>query len=373
VLLVDSGNQGPDPEKTDLILQTMARLGYDAVGVGSADIAEGEEFVAAARRAAVPLLNEAVDGRSAPPAWLRFEVGGLTVGVVVTGWVVDPWDREYRRALLGGLREARAAARLVVLLSQLSYTAEVGVAHDPQFAGLADVLVGSASSSYMAAPQQLGHTLYLPGVRKGRAVGALLVGERNGELVFQHQLYTLTEDVAEDADIAALVDAFFARREAEVLARTAPPGANAPTAPLPALFTAEQAAAIRARGYLTAAECGQCHAQELEQWRGTRHARALEPLVQPQRVVAECLACHSEAGRRGQTVDAARVEEFGVECASCHGAGLAHAATATADSIVRDPSATLCRRCHDTEHSPRFDDALYRPGVRHQPAPAEGE
>ena len=374
VLLVDSGNQGTDPEKTELILQLMARLGYDAVGCGPSDITGGEAFVAAARQQALPLLNEPVAARSAPPAWRLFERGGLAVGVVVSGWVANAWDDDYRRGLLTVLREARAASRAVVLLSQLSYTAETSLARDPAFAGLADLIVGSASSSYLNGPQQLGATLFVPGVRKGRAVGTILVTERDGQLQLAHNVHPLSEDIAEDEEVARLVDGFFARRQAELPARVDVPSApNGEGLPLPATFTVEGTAAIRARGYLTAIECGRCHPRELEQWRSTRHARSLEPLVRAERLVEECLICHSEAGRRGQSIDAAQAERYGVDCASCHGGGLRHAAAATAASIVRHPSVLLCRRCHDPEHSPRFEDPLYRPRVRHQPPAAERE
>jgi predicted CxxxxCH...CXXCH cytochrome family protein len=129
--------------------------------------------------------------------------------------------------------------------------------------------------------------------------------------------------------------------------------ADAP--PLPEQFSEQEAKTIRARGYLTAPECGRCHQEQLEQWQTTRHAVALKTLVDQHRAVRECLVCHSEANRRGLPYDPKGADGQGVDCAACHGAGLQHASTqGERDTIVARPSETVCRRCHTAERDAHF-------------------
>ncbi len=228
-------------------------------------------------------------------------------------------------------------------------------------------MVGSAASSYLPAPEQHGTSLLVPGVRKGRAVGTISVLDDGGRLSFCSEIRVLSLDLPEDPQVARLVDEFYAARQAQLLA-TEPALAGPANAepPLPDLFTPKEAAVIRARGLLVAGECGRCHEKQLAQWQRTPHANAVEVLEAAGRLVPECLACHSEAARRGQLFDRDGADRFGVDCAACHGAGLYHASTSGGpDSIVARPSRLLCVRCHDEEHSGNFEYRVYLRQVRH--------
>ncbi len=90
--------------------------------------------------------------------------------------------------------------------------------------------------------------------------------------------------------------------------------------------TLAQSTPVKRLIYVPAEECGKCHRPQYVSWKVAKHALAMEALVTQNRVVPECLVCHSYRFRRdGVLADASNAAAVGVECASCHGVGLLHA------------------------------------------------
>jgi len=368
VLLLDTGNVAVDQYQEAAIGGVMRRLGYDAVGVGPLDLPEGAHFAETLRlQELLPLSVPAGRPPLAPPGWQAIERGGLKVGVVTAGFTDDPTAPAYRQALRAVLQEARQQTQAVVLMSHLGRPADEALLGDGGLETLVDLVIGGQDTWFTEAPQHVGQTLLVSGTRKGRQIGLLRTSLAGGRAVFEPQVLELRLTLAQDPETQAAVEAYFAQR-AELLLQEAQTAASRPdpgTPALPEVYSAEEAAAIRARGYLTAPECGRCHTAQQEQWATTRHAQALQTLVDRSRLAPECLQCHDEARRRGLPYQPAGADQYAVDCATCHGSGLLHAADPAANKPVRLPSEALCVVCHQKEHSQDFTYETYLPKVTH--------
>jgi predicted CXXCH cytochrome family protein len=99
---------------------------------------------------------------------------------------------------------------------------------------------------------------------------------------------------------------------------------------------------------LDAELCGGCHNNPhhptIEDWRGSKHAEALETLHSRPFARDECVVCHSADARLAQNeVPTLRsVAQFPITCATCHNL---HEATPYG-SQLRKPLSELCVQCH---------------------------
>jgi len=344
-----------DSSLAAVIYRAMVAMGYDAAGIGILEAGLGPDVHKLADEAKLPLVGRIGPGvGEAQPGHLVRPVGALKVGVVSAAWVPAPDEEAYRTALRKELEAARAESDFVVLLSQLGETKDQEILSSPGFENLADVLVGGSVVWPQDQPVFLGRTLVLPGTTKGREVGVLEVELTDRQTRYHHQLVSLEPDLPADPTVDRMVDEYYLAHQE--LPQTIPMAAAADEPPLPEVFTPEEARATRARGHLTAPECGKCHERELKQWQGTPHAQAFRTLVKAGRTVGDCLVCHSEAARRSVPYDPAGADQWGVDCAACHGAGLYHTSTnGERDTIVARPGEAVCRRCHTEERDAGFE------------------
>ena len=365
VTLVDSGNAASSRELLDAIYQSMARMGYDAVGTGIMETALGEIAAESAKSAGIPLLGSVgLEGGHATPGTVVTTCGAHSVAVVSIGWTPDPADASFVAAVREQLAAARGQADFVVLLSQLGREDDIALLASEGLEGLADVAVGGKLTWLGGTPEWVGSTLLLPAGQKGRDLGVLEVKLAENGVRYYHQLIHLAPELPEDEEIVKLVDEYYTARLVRPMGALIGTTANQP--PLPPIFAEDEARVIRGRGYLTAPECGRCHEDEHEQWQGTQHARALATLIDANRTVRECLSCHSEANRRGMPYNPEGADAHGVDCSACHGAGLFHASTGGAqDTIVRSPGEMVCRRCHTPARDLGFSMDVRLPGVTH--------
>jgi peroxiredoxin len=124
--------------------------------------------------------------------------------------------------------------------------------------------------------------------------------------------------------------------------------------------------------------CRGCHPAEYLQWRATRHAAAINPLIQDNRAGdGECTPCHTTgsglAGGFGDVLATASMTN--VQCEVCHGPGADHIVApqrfkrTTVYGLTRECAACdverLCIACHDAENDPDFDLATALPLVSH--------
>ena len=338
-----------------VIYRAMVSMGYDAAGLGLMEAGLGPQASTLAEEAKLPLVGQVrPDGQGGQPGRLTRQVAGVRVGIVSATWVPDPAGEAYRAALRRELEAARGESDFVVLLSGLGWQKDGELLATPDFQDLADVVVGGPFTWPSGQPTFIGRTLLLPGTSKGKDLGVLEVELSPERIRYRHTTVPLDLSLPETPAVRTMVDEYYRAHQEHVQPITAALATDAPL--LPDVFTADEAKLIRARGHLTAPECGRCHEKQLKQWQGTQHAQAIQTLAKAARVVRECLVCHSEASRRGLPYDPAGADQWGVDCAACHGAGLYHASTkGERDTIVAKPSESVCRRCHTEERDASFD------------------
>lgn len=124
--------------------------------------------------------------------------------------------------------------------------------------------------------------------------------------------------------------------------------------------------------YVGAAKCGECHTKAYTKWKDSKHAHAMDSLVNNQKPPGqqfnpECVSCHSTGQRFvGGFVSLAKTPQFaGNQCENCHGPGGKHAADKNnkdfqqAMKLNRATVARTCYECHDKDNSPKFEFENY--------------
>lgn len=120
-----------------------------------------------------------------------------------------------------------------------------------------------------------------------------------------------------------------------------------------------------APGYVGAARCGACHAPALAWWKEHAHGRAYATLERRNKQFSlSCVGCHVTGFN--QPGGATAVHNSGltdVGCESCHGPGGMHVEDADVDAdknVTREVAESVCKQCHNPEHSDRFDYDAYK-------------
>lgn len=114
--------------------------------------------------------------------------------------------------------------------------------------------------------------------------------------------------------------------------------------------------------------CKNCHKKEYDQFKTTAHSHAFDILLQKKRdFVPACVKCHSIGFgyESGYQISTRQKHLQQVGCESCHGAGYNHVRNPSAENIALKVSKSRCMQCHDTENSPYFQYAAFKPLVDH--------
>lgn len=126
-----------------------------------------------------------------------------------------------------------------------------------------------------------------------------------------------------------------------------------------------------ALGYAGSGACQECHRTAYEVWAASKHAHAVESMVERRgEQDPDCLKCHAlgwyseppSGERQGYKADDPKGKLANVGCESCHGPALRHTKSPYTVKPVRD---VTCQKCHDVENSPDFDRAKYWPKILH--------
>ncbi len=111
--------------------------------------------------------------------------------------------------------------------------------------------------------------------------------------------------------------------------------------------------------------CAKCHRAQTEFWRNTKHGHAWQTMLDAKvEYDLECITCHTVAfNLPGGFARPDRVAGFeDVQCENCHGPGSNHVQNILSETTMVDqPSAMQCERCHTREHSPAFKRTTYVP------------
>jgi len=106
--------------------------------------------------------------------------------------------------------------------------------------------------------------------------------------------------------------------------------------------------------------CKDCHADIVESWSKTPHAKAFETLAEQgkeKQTNPGCVKCHVVGfDADGGFIDMALTPELkGVQCECCHGPGARHAETEDPEKIVAKPGEAVCRVCHTVGQDKNFN------------------
>ena len=118
--------------------------------------------------------------------------------------------------------------------------------------------------------------------------------------------------------------------------------------------------------YIGALTCQGCHLQEYRLWQKTKHAKAMQVLINKQRHKnADCVACHSVGFGKGGYISAALTPHLAnVQCENCHGARKEHVLSA-GKKKGQASSQQHCVRCHHPPHTAKFSLAHYWQKIKH--------
>lgn len=112
--------------------------------------------------------------------------------------------------------------------------------------------------------------------------------------------------------------------------------------------------------YLGYTSCKTCHADIVEGWKTTAHARAFEDLKTQGAEKQQnpgCFRCHVVAyNEDGGYIDMELTPELkDVQCEACHGMGRKHTETGSAEDIMVKADEGVCRKCHTEGQDKNFD------------------
>jgi 2',3'-cyclic-nucleotide 2'-phosphodiesterase (5'-nucleotidase family) len=157
-------------------------------------------------------------------------------------------------------------------------------------------------------------------------------------------LVRLTTDVEENEEMTKLLEGYYAQLRA----------LNADKGDPEKCAQKDAKAAV----YVGTEQCVECHEEEYEFWKKTKHANAWETLEsQNKHFDLTCIGCHTigyqKPGGFCRIKEVAGREDVG--CENCHGPGSIHAKDQDASSItLKAPESTCASECHVPEHSDAF-------------------
>jgi hypothetical protein len=227
---------------------------------------------------------------------------------------------------------------VVVLITRLD------PAGNEKLAGLlgdaVDVILGASSparSRDYRDPIPPGRVI--PAIGQGKALTVIDVYEgENGKPRIEARFEPVSPDLLEDSHVREIIDRYYT---------------EAAPASRPESHDEEYQLEWALRGWVDPATCGACHESAYAAWQASAHARAIPTLREKNRLVDECLRCHSEEFRRNGAFDPEHVVVGdGVGCTTCHGPGLAHTASGGKAPIQRGPDESGCMACHTAEQQP---------------------
>lgn len=115
-------------------------------------------------------------------------------------------------------------------------------------------------------------------------------------------------------------------------------------------------------GYVGMQECAECHEEAVAFWQKTNHQKAWETLeAVGKQFDYDCIDCHVTGWNQPGGANLAVNEHLrDVQCEVCHGPGSRHIAEeGDTDHIQLTPPETLCKKCHNKEHSDTFEYKAY--------------
>lgn len=405
--------------QADAMARATALMKYDAVVLGLRDAWAGAEFFGGLP---VPLLDTGSTGQSFTKTSLVVNAGGVPVGLFAVG--DEPDAGEIIRSRAQGLKAQ--GVRLTVLLAYRSFEKAKALLPVAREVGVALVLAGRAddpethdsaelgdSQPPLLTVKARGEALLRVDLFPGGETGAPFLkiagqAERRKEI---DALQGRIDQLRKDAIALSPLDPMARLKTDKLLALEArksqlaaapppkfPPGSNvltysfipvspklAPDASLKAVIEGYDTQ-VATRNFAYAKEhpkecprprdgeasysgdatCIDCHEEAVAFWKTTPHAKAFDSLVKRgKQYDTACIGCHVVGYQQpGGTCDIAQTAgREAVQCESCHGPGSTHVEAGSKGGIALQVPEKTCRKCHDPENSPHFNDTTYRPQI----------
>jgi len=347
---VDVGGLADDAGKARVILEAMKLMGYQATGIGAADLRLKDKFFELARQSGVPVIASLGDYRDRHPEVLDRLI--LTVGRRKVGFAAVPkpsGGRIRATPLIAVLKDLRRRCDLVVVLSQLGTPDDRRLVALPGMRGLADVLIGNSQAVKIAGTEEDEGVTLVSNKGKGCCLHVVEVRFRwLRRPAYKCLRFVIQPQLPKDPAVEKLVREHSKSVQDEFLR-----------------FSSQSMPARAAWGWVDSQACGRCHPAQYKQWADSRHAHAVATLARAHRLAPECLPCHSETYRQIKMWQPSGNEREGVECVTCHGNGDAHMKTPQRWNIDRGEGSRVCVNCHTTAHSPSFQYDVYREMIQH--------
>ena len=114
-------------------------------------------------------------------------------------------------------------------------------------------------------------------------------------------------------------------------------------------------------------KCFKCHSKATKVWKASDHAKALSTLEHELHDKdPDCVSCHvvgldSVSGFRSRATTPTLTN---VGCESCHGPAADHAMNPRKNPLAKIGE-TACKKCHNPDHSPKFNFAAFWRKIRH--------
>jgi len=230
VLLVDGGDflpTSPDLVKSKKVVKAMAKMDYDAVGIGEAEFVNGLAYLRSiAKNKTLPLVSANVKQCKGEDicsdivrSTISKEVGGKKVAIFSytseDAFGFTPEERlkagkwyvkivDFKSPLKGFIESKRKDNDLLVVISHAGVEADQALAAEfPEI----DVIVGAHSQTFLSQPTKVGKTVIAQAAGDGQYVGKLVIkfDDNNKPAPEAYELIPLTKSVAEDVDVKAIV------------------------------------------------------------------------------------------------------------------------------------------------------------------------
>lgn len=384
VVLVDAGDaffsnptkKAPTPaekqqelRKGRVVLNAYNFLGYQAIGVGPADLQLGIDTLKAfEKEAKFPFLcANLVDQKTRKPIFaphLVLDVGGIKVGLYSV--IMQLTNEAYARRVLAGaeildpekttgevVAELKKSCDIVIALSQLNVDANEQILdRNPGI----DVLVDPYSRSGTKAIW-IPENEYLTVRNKTPVLRIDGQGSRVG--VFEMYFVAGAKKFAEYRAVDGALEPHILRHpEMTSLVQDFEKGR---TTPLAIKFDPAKPRVVE--DFLGEEGCGTCHEEQHAFWKGTKHAAAYATLVKTEdQFRPDCVGCHT-LGYGVSFVEPEKVGRFKeVQCESCHGSNAAHADNPKANRLgaVAEEACWGCHNPQITQKEFHYDAARER-------------
>lgn len=365
---MDAGSLTAEAGKAPFIAAAYKAMGYDVCGIAPSD---------AQRQAPIALEKEGIamvsvsdlppsDSRRVPRSRVC-KVNGHTIGFTAVSLppmtlnapvllALDSQEQSEQReklfaALKAELRTLRPRCEITVLLSQLLHDDNELFAERLKGSKLLDVIIPVYSGTQ---PMKIGDTVIAPtettvmcsrkqnatepvtgGLTMGRCVGVLDVTFAS-KPTFQWALVPLHPTITDDPRLQTITARYRQWQQQQM--------------PAPRVVTN---VTLQETGYIPAEQCGTCHPREFAIWKKQPHAHAHETLRKVDKLLPDCLRCHSQEFRATQRAPAPSYVYDGVQCSTCHGSGLEHVKRPSKSNVTRGKG--VCISCHDPKNDPDFN------------------